>query len=770
MKKIFLLLIFCVSILKSQIASLDATLNLQTVSEITVPYQNGMAIPSFEKQNRKTISLEGTWKKLRFSADHNLSLLTRDANGYLQLLTEAANKEKPNFDDNAWQNIKIPGVENTLNGNEKVPEYYENGIWYRKRFTISDSLKNNFVKLNFYAVNYVADVWLNGIYLGYHEGGYTSFSFDASKAIIYGAENVLVVRVDNIPWGTRKDIVPFYKVDWFNYSGIIHDVYLEFSNKISVVRADVITKNINGTIQPTIVINNENLVNENVDVNIKVYSAKKDSASLLKEVTNDLIGAEVSVIGEVQKSISILADSINIWRTELVVQNPKLWSPNKPDLYILKVTISKSGKVIDEFSTQFGIRTIKTDKDKILLNEKTVFLHGVARHEDHPNYGRSIPTNVIYSDLKIVKSINANYLRSGHYPNHPFTYLAADRIGLIVMEEIPVWWFDDATSWLYQNFVRRIHYQMFREMVFRDFNRPSIALWSSSNECKDIAGRITFHQNLKIEMENSYPDGRLLTQSAAADRPGPYDESQGYLDVPGWTMYFGIFYDPYKFGIYRGTKYFLIDAHDFFPKKPIIATEFGIWSGEGMTQYEKQNVIFDSTYMAFEPRFPIFSDGSYNKAGFLAGITWWCIFDWYTHQQVNGFQSMGLIRMNREGTKPVMEKLKLKYGELLPKSEYITKKKDESENIIPAKYLLKQNYPNPFNPSTTINYEIIEKCNVKIMLYDVLGNEVRKIVDEKKESGKYSLNLSSNDLSNGIYFYKLIAGNFVDTKKMILLK
>ncbi|MEK7818790.1 MAG: glycoside hydrolase family 2 TIM barrel-domain containing protein [Bacteroidota bacterium] len=771
MKKLysFLFLFFTVSILKSQVGTLEATLQLTSVSDITIPYQNGMPVPSFEKQKRTTISLRN-WLKQRFAADHNLSLTHRDSAGYAQLLTEANGRQSPYFNDSWYEPKQIPSVENVLNANEKVPEYYENGVWYRSRFTTSDSLKNKFAKLNFYAVNYIADVWLNGKYLGWHEGGYTSFAFDVSSALRFDSANVLVVRVDNIPWGTRKDIVPFYKCDWFNYTGIIHEVYLEFSDKISTTRADIITKDINGLMQSTVVVNNSKLTSENVDVKIQVYSAKNDSVSLTKEISAELAGAEIAIQGVTQKSFSVPADSINVWRTDFTIQNPKLWSPRIPNLYILKVTISQNGITKDEFFTQFGVRTIKTIDDKILLNEKVIYLHGVARHEDHPNYGRSIPTNVIFSDLKIVKNVNANYLRTGHYPNHPFTYLAADRIGLIVMEEIPVWWFDDTQSWLYQNFIRRIHYQMFREMVFRDYNRSSIALWSTSNECKDVPGRITFNQSINNELDMLYPDGRLITQSAASDRPGPYDESQAFCDVAGWTMYFGIFYDPYKFGIFRGTKYFMIDAHDFFPKKPIIATEFGYWSGETMSQFAKQVMVFDSTYLAFSSRVPLLSNGNLNPGGFIAGVTWWCIFDWYSHQQSSGFQSMGLIRMDRLGEKPVMTTLKSKYSEFVDRSEYITEVKKSSSNQIPNNFALSQNFPNPFNPSTVINYQVPEASHVELKIYDLLGKEIATLVNEKKEIGNYTENYSAKHLSNGVYYYKLTAGKFVEIKKMLMIK
>lgn len=763
-----ILILISTAVAYAQIGSLEPTLKLATVSDITVPYQNGMPVPSFEKQRRITISLAGQWKRVRFAANHNTSLLKRDSAGYAQLISEAGNRHSPYYNDAAWTTKGIPGIENVLAANETMPEIYQDGVWYRTKFTIADSLQQKFARLNFYAVNYIADVWLNGTYLGWHEGGYTPFAFDVSSALRYDSANVLVVRVDNIPWGTRKDIVPYVECDWFNYTGIIHDVYLEFSNKISVSRADVITKSVNGLVEATVVVNNQLLTSGGVDVSLRVFAAKNDSVSLAKEISAELAGAEIPLQGLTEQALNVPADSVAVWQTMLTIQNPKLWSPQKPNLYILKVTLSQNGIVKDEFYTQFGIRTIKTLETKILLNEKTIFLHGVARHEDHPLYGRSIPTSVIFSDLKIVKRVNANYLRSGHYPNHPFTYLAADRLGLLVMEEIPVWWFDEAFPWLIHNSVRLIHRQMFREMAFRDRNRSSIGLWSLSNESRDVAGRSTFFQAIKLEVESQYPDGRLITQSAAADRPGPFDESQAQLDVAGWTMYFGIFYNPYGLGKYRGTRNFVLDCNDYYPKKPVIATEFGYWSGENMNYFANQVETFDSTFLAFEPRVPITKDGKYNSTGFLAGVTWWCIFDWY--RQNNGFQSMGLVRMNRNIEKPVFASAKTKYGQFVDKSEYITAVEQTKKSIIPKEFMLTQNFPNPFNPSTLISYYLPTNNHVTLKLYDVLGKEIAALVNEVKEAGVYSVPVNALALSTGVYFYRLQAGNFVATKKMAVVK
>lgn len=766
---VILLLVFA-SRLMAQIGTLEPSLTMVSVDGTMMPMQHGVPVPSFEQQPRTLLNLAGKWKKLRFAADHNLSLTKRDSAGRAALMTEAGGKTSPWFVDSAWQSHNVPGVENILGAFEKTPEFYSDGVFYRRTFTVADSLQSKTALLKFLAVNYIADVWLNGTYLGWHEGGYTPFAFDISGALRYDSANVLVVRVDNVPWGTRKDIVPYYPSDWFNYTGIIHDVGIEFCHPVSVVRADVVPKNISGLMQASVLFRNDLDTAANVQVKFRLFRAKLDSTLLDNVVTADLVGEEVAVDGSTSHELIIPPDSIKAVSIQFTVTNPMLWSPKKPNLYILKISVTRQGVTTDEFYTQFGIRTIKTVGDKIFLNEKPVFLHGVARHEDHPQYGRSLPTSVIYNDLLAVKSVNANYLRTGHYPNHPFTYLAADRLGLMVMEEIPVWWFDETLPWLIQNSVRKIHHQMFREMVFRDFNRPSIVLWSTSNECKDVSGRSAFIQTVRAELEAQYADGRLITQSAAADRPGPNDESQSYCDVAGWTMYFGIFYNPSGLGMYRGTKYFLVDAHDFFPKKPIIATEYGYWSREDMSQLTEQVQTFDSTFLAFQPRLPIEKNGTYNPAGFLAGITWWCIFDWYTHQQTGGYQSMGLIRMGRTEAKPVKTALSSMYKQYAANSEYITKIEKTLPASLPKAYALGQNHPNPFNPATTISFSLPIAGIVHITLFDVLGKKVTDLVHEEFAAGTYTKLVDAAQFASGVYFYQMRSGKFTDTKKMILVR
>ncbi len=757
--------------LYSQIASLEATLKVEKVDGIFTPFQNGIPVPSFEKQNRLIIDLKGTWLKQRFNADDNITLAKRDAVGYQNLITEAQDRQLANYDDNGWEAKQIHGVENKMNSYPTVPEYYENGVWYRKTIEVPDSLNGKFIKLMFYAVNYVADVWLNDVYLGYHEGGYTPFAFDVSSVLNYGGTNVLVVRVDNPVWGSRNDIVPYTRADWFNYTGIIHDVYFEVSDPVSVIRTDIVTQNIDGTIQTTVTLFNNTLTDKEVEASIDIYHADINSNNINKERASELMGSSADVTGTLQNTITVLKDTAKVWRTVLNISNPLLWSPKNPNLYIMKVTLKADGNIIDEYYTQFGIRTIKTNDEKVLLNNQPVFLTGVARHEDHPVYGRSIPVDVIYEDMLKVKDVNANMLRTAHYPNHLYTYLLADRLGITIIEEIPVWWFDESLPWVIQNSLRHIHEQMFREMVFKDYNRPSIILWSTCNECLEVDNRKTYIQRIWQDLNFKFPDGRLITQSAAADRPGPEDPSQAVCDVAGWTMYFGIFHGG---TYYDGTRRFVGYANIEYPFKPILDTEFGYWSGENMTPNGQNAQVntFDSTFQAFTFKASVIKpDGSYNYAGYLMGVTWWCIFDWYSHQHSSGFQSMGLYTMDRSTPKLVRDALKNGYEPFYNLGGTIVTDVEE-ELQQPDHFALDQNYPNPFNPNTIISYKVTVDGYVTLKVFDILGREVASFINKEESPGEYRINFDAAEygLSSGIYIYKLISSEYTDSKKMIYLK
>ncbi|PKL88182.1 MAG: glycoside hydrolase family 2 [Ignavibacteriae bacterium HGW-Ignavibacteriae-2] len=763
---IYILLLGSICVLTAQTATLKTTLELKDINSVKVVYQNNMPLPSFDKQNRPTISLKGIWKKKRFQADHNLSLVQRDQSALSSLLNEIGNSESADFDDSSWDEKLIPSVENIMYDFPKVPEYYQDGVLYRYKFSVADSLENKFVKLMFYSVNYVADVWLNGQYIGYHEGGFTPFAFDVSENLNYNSENVILVRVDNIKWGSRKDIIPFYNCDWFNYAGIIGDVYLEFSEPASIIRADVVPLDIEGKLSISTVLFNSSNTQKDLNLKTSIYKAHINSENIQTEKANDLILTGDLPETETFENITLISQSVHAEKKELIITNPALWSPSEPNLYVLQVQLLDGEKVVDEYSTQFGIRTIETDGNKVRLNNNVVFFTGVARHEDHPVYGRSIPNEIIYNDLELIKNSNINFLRTGHYPNNPYTYLLTDRLGITVMEEIPVWWFDNELEWLIQNNERHLHEQMFREMVFKDYNRPSIILWSTSNECKEETNRTIYNKRVYDDLNNNYPDGRLISQSSAGDKPGPADGSQNPIDVAGWTLYFGIFHGSTYFA---GTVSFFSQAIAAFPNKPIIDTEFGYWSSENGSSLNEQVKVFNETFKAFQYFTPIRSNGTYNASGVLMAATWWCMFDWYSHQHPNGFQSMGLVSMDRQTKKPVYDVLAAGYKPYFDKGGTVVTSV-ESETLKSSEiksYKMIQNYPNPFNASTVISFSIPDQSNVKISLFDIKGELITVLADSIFSSGEHKINLEKLNLASGIYLCRMEAEKIVDNTKHV---
>ncbi|MCX7874826.1 MAG: T9SS type A sorting domain-containing protein [Melioribacteraceae bacterium] len=781
LKKVLLLILIFVIKLNAQTATLQTTFDFQKVNGINIPFQNGIPLPSFEKQSGRTIiDLSGEWKKFRFVTNDNLTLTKRDAATITSIENESGGKHLPNYDDSNWQKKNLPGVENTMIAPaDNFPEFYNDGIWYRRTFNIDASHSNKFVKLMFYAVNYVCDIWINGKYVGYHEGGYTPFAFDVSSFLNYGSQNLIAIRVDNIAWGDRKDIIPFNNVDWFNYAGVIHDLYLEVSDKTSLTRANIIPKDIDGNFSTTLIINN-NDVAKNAFVKINVYEASINSNNIKSEFAKDLIGKEILINGTTEKLIQLNEKSVFAVEFNHQIPNPKLWTMKNPNLYVMKITLQKSQSdptILDEYYTQFGIRTVKASKGKFILNNKIMFLPGVARHEEHPTFGRSVTKDVIFSDLLEIKNLNALYLRTAHYPNHLYTYLIADRLGIGIMEEIPVWQWDSKDVYDIHN-SRKLYIQMFREMVFKDFNRPSVFMWSTSNECHwNGMERLTFNNNIKTDYRTNYDDGRLLTQSAAADNPGWADQTQTLMDVAGWTIYFGIFYG--KSGQYTGPTFsFVNSAQTNFPDKPIIDTEFGYWSSENGSTTNEQVKVLNETFTAFKFFLPYDSFGNENPNGNLMGTTWWCVYDWYQNKQKkNGWQTMGLIGMDRITEKPVAAVLRSTYLPFVSK-EGIPVNIENNIETIPTEFELYQNYPNPFNPETTIKYSIpqFEKNRSEILVtlkvYDVLGKEVATLVNENQKPGNYNYQFSMKNLKlgSGVYFYELKAGNYSKTLKMLYLK
>ena len=624
---------------EERFASLPPTFQLEDHDGVLIPLQGGIIYPSLERQStRPTLELAGHWYARRVpDADHELSLTKRTPEVIERLEDEvpelfADGVPQLNNDPN-WTLLRVPAPVNP------PPDRYQGCVWYVTSFHLPPDWRGGRTRLVFLAANYVADVWLNREWLGYHEGGYTPFVFDVSDHLRQG-ENLLYVRVDNIPWRPKrgeptpkwlnhKDIVPYVCADWWNYGGILRDVYLEGLPATHVVRLDA-----HGGFEGEIpklegrVLVQGPVLPERVQLRLTPFRRDRSLEFRLDLCAGDEILLETEI------PLVRIAPDLAYGRFALPVPDAKPWTPETPHLYLLQARLPSG----DQFTTQIGFRDVRTEGARLLWNGEPIFLNGVSRHEDYPLTGRALSYAdmwKVYRDLELIKEMGANFLRFSHYPNHPMTGLLTDRIGLIGWEEIPVYWFSDEGFRIQS--LRGIARQMWLEMIYTDYNRPSIAFWSTCNECGGLQRRQEYIRVLH-ELADRVDGSRLVVQSAAG---AFFDPTHKETDLIGMTLYFGVFYgkDPYE-----DTARLLDEVHARMPDKPILCTEFGYWAGNDWGSAEKQVRIAEETYRALRER------------DFVCGATWWIGFDYFTFH--TGINTMGAITSDRHAPRPVYYRLR----------------------------------------------------------------------------------------------------------------
>jgi beta-galactosidase len=622
----------------SAVGTLAPTLTIDDSSGVAIAMQNGMPVPTFEWQPRPRIDLDGPWHVERASLDTELTMTSRD--GSLDdIEAEAAGRQAPEYDDAGWEELAVPGALN------EPPDGEEGGAWYRRRFEVPAEWAGQAVTIRFGSANYIADAWLNGMWLGYHEGGSTPFAFAAGDALRPGEENVLALRVHTIRLGTRTDTVPWGIVDWWNYGGLTGPVWLEAAPTVHIVRADVV---------PHL---------DALDLNVLVHQADVPGAEEDPDAERMQLAIFPASVDELnlldpdpRPLVPDLDDPLAILNAELELPEPgnsalvpmslmfgeiDTWSPARPALYVLRVQLlGESRAVRDELWTTFGVRHVTVDPllPRVMLNGEAAFFHGVGLHAEtvtvddggEPTSGTPFqsPSQAL-AELEDARAIGADLIRTGHQPADPTVLMLADRLGFAIWEEIPIY---HATPLVFERTMDRgIPQQMLREMALRDMNRPSVLFHGFANESTGAEERTDALAELH-EVDRAVDGTRLTGQAAYGWQPD--DPTHAPLDVAGFTMYYGVFY-----GSEPGpdTRRGLRAAHEANPDKPIVALEFGRWADFEFDEAQQQ-IVFEETYESLE----------YFRAdrpgGFVSAAVAWTLHDFATQLGGIGVEQFGLYR------------------------------------------------------------------------------------------------------------------------------
>jgi len=551
---------------------------------------------------RAGISLDGAWHVIVDPYD-NGSLDYRSQprpHGYFEDARPRDKSDLVEYDFARSPTLQVPGDWNTQRADLL---YYEGTIWYQRRFDAALHPGGR-AFVQFGAAAQRATVWLNGKRLGEHEGGFTPFAFEVTR-LVRPRDNSIVVKVDNT---RRADALPALNTDWWNYGGLTRSVRLVETPRVFVRDAVV------------------QLAKENPSV-VRA-SVRLDGARAPVKVTVE--------IPEVHAGYTTMTDARGNARFEFSAALAA-WSPETPRLYDVVVRTAD-----DRVQDRVGFRTVATRGPDILLNGTPIFLRGIALHEEALGRGGRATTRAqAEALLNLAKELGCNFVRLAHYPHGDEMTRAADRLGLLVWSEIPVYW---TIAWSSVSTLATARAQLGEEIA-RDHNRASVILWSVGNETPVSEARNQFLRAL-VDDVRAADDTRLVTAAlehrAVDARTHVLDDPLGVaLDVLGLNEYVG-WYDglPAKCDTLAWRSAY---------NKPIIVSEFGADAKAGL--HGDALTRFSEEYQADVYRRQI---AMLKKIPSLRGLSPWILVDFRSPRRPlpgvqDGWNRKGLV--GDDGTK-----------------------------------------------------------------------------------------------------------------------
>ena len=395
-----------------------------------------------------------------------------------------------------WEKINLPHtpfVESLV-----LLHQWQGICYYRKILNVSKKEIDKQLWLEFEGAMHLADVWVNGQHLIQHSGGYTPFVVDVTGMLHADRGNEILVRLDNrnnplIPPGK-----PLETLDFCYYGGLYRDVNLIVKHPVHITHPIMANEVAGGGIFVTY----PYVSKQEAEIKVKTQVSNKVGTQRHLTIRHTLYewskkkgrGKKVALV---ESPLVLAAGTTQHHTQQFTVNNPKLWYPDSPALYVLRTEVMDGRKVTDCEDTRIGIRRIEMTREKgFVINDKPLKLEGSNRHQEYPYVGNAISDQAQYRDMYQIRDNGFNTVRLGHYPQDPSVLEACDELGLLVIEPIPGWQFFNKA----QGFVDHT-YKDIRDLIRRDRNHPSVIMWETTlNESwppkswKDQAVRIAHEE------------------------------------------------------------------------------------------------------------------------------------------------------------------------------------------------------------------------------------------------------------------------------------
>ena len=462
--------------------------------------------------------------------------------------------------------LAVPG-----SWNEQLEELglmnYVGAAWCSCRVFIPAEAAGRKIWLRVGSADFTAKVWLNGTYVGMHEGGFLPFEFDVTSMADQGMLNTLTIMVSNelspesIPQGinsedyhsegrVREETYPPARFDFFPYGGIHRPVVVHTTaaSHLESVRVDT-------TLEPASV----------GKVAVRVAAANAEGMKVRCSIEQASSVPVECAVDKGTASVSLKIDSC------------RYWSPADPHLYTLKIELLNAGTVVDAYDLSIGVRQVTVVGGKLLLNGQPVYLKGFGRHEDFPVLGKALSTPLIVKDFNLMKWINANSFRTSHYPYAEQTMSMADRQGFLVIDEVPAVSLDVRQA---NEKTRTAHVQAVRDLIERDYNHPSVIMWALGNE-PNLVGDDQYDKGAgRAYWKEIFASARLLDATRPmtvpnCTRAGVNDPVFEFSDVVAINRYYGWYEYPGRIGYGAEQLNGELDVLHRKYGKPVMMTEFG---------------------------------------------------------------------------------------------------------------------------------------------------------------------------------------------------
>ena len=380
---------------------------------------------------------------------------------------DVAGGEKVDFADDKWVYVNLPHTTTFYTAENK--DAYLGISWYRKDFQVDNNLKGKRLMLTFEAAMQKAEVYINGQKVTTHAGGYIPFVIDITDKVNYGEKNTIAVKIDSRP---DRNVAPGKdKPDFQYFGGIYGNSYITVTDELHITDA----VEANETAGGGVFITAPEVAKDRATVKVKTHVENEGKESKETTLLTEIVGESGEVVASQEDKVSIAGGEKKYFNQSLQVTNPRLWSPDTPELYTVRSTVKADGVVKDVVETTYGIRKVEWRRDGLYINDKKTETEGANLHAETYMLGNAIPDNAIYEEVKRFKENGFDIVRMSHYPHRQAYYDACDKYGVMIVE--------CASGWQYFS-----NSQAFKESTYKELktdirhkrNHPSIVAWESS--------------------------------------------------------------------------------------------------------------------------------------------------------------------------------------------------------------------------------------------------------------------------------------------------